>query len=142
MTSSKELHLQVLSEVERDLESLYSQIPTTLLMQIKSLESVAKYHQAKLGGVDAVVNLVSEKQPAIVPPNNGSLAGMRQIEAAEKVLRAASSTMKTAEIADAMVKRGFETDDLKKLKMTLFTSLLRKSDVFEKAGVGSWKIKQ
>lgn len=70
------------------------------------------------------------------PPE--SLASKKQFEAAAIVLRDAGRSMRTAEIAEAMLTRGFKHPNPRKLKISLFTILDKKKDMFAKAEKGFW----
>ena len=70
------------------------------------------------------------------------LSELTQYEAAATVLKNAGKSLKTGEIADAMIAGGFPQTDRKKLSISLFTSMTRKSEIFKKAGSGSWKLAQ
>jgi 16S rRNA U1498 N3-methylase RsmE len=74
-------------------------------------------------------------------PGSRRFAKSKQIDAAKVVLSEASEPLKTREIAKRLIDGGFPSDDLPKLKTSLFTTMTRKEGIFEKAGPGLWKLK-
>jgi hypothetical protein len=73
-------------------------------------------------------------------PKSRRFADSKQIDAAKVVLSEASEPLKTREIAKRLIDGGFPSDDLPKLKTSLFTTMTRKTDVFKKVGAGLWTL--
>lgn len=68
-------------------------------------------------------------------------ASLKQVDAAAEVLRSAGRPMRTPDIAAALIAGGFPMTDIKRLKVSLFTSMMRKPTVFEKVGSGMWTLR-
>lgn len=102
------------------------------------LRAVAEYHKSKAGeAVNSVSHVVTKGIDEVRVLASGRFSGVKQIDAAEAVLRERGRPMKTAEIAEAMLLGGYEADP-KKLRNALFTGLGRKPKTFIKLDAGTW----
>ncbi|MBI2823921.1 MAG: hypothetical protein HYX69_04425 [Planctomycetia bacterium] len=120
------LHDKMLLEVRAEIADLAA--------RIEQLRAVERYHEAR------TTDLWGDR---IIQVPTVTLAGRRQIDAAEVVLRRANRPLKTMEILEQMAAGGFEiTGGMKQAKMSLFTSMTRKKHVFKKVGRGLWQIAQ
>jgi hypothetical protein len=80
--------------------------------------------------------------PSAPPQTRAAVAGLSQAAALEIVLREIGHPMKTMDLLDAMVERGFQAPSDKRKRQSLANSLFsvmrRKSHRFRKIGKGSW----
>ena len=125
---------------------------------VGELLAVARYH-AKKAGINFSPNGSGEilaeseipeldsdptespsKASDVRPVPTGIFANMKQVDAAEAVLRESSKPLNTRDIAEKMAGGGFPHDDLRKLRNSIFTTMTRKPKTFEKAGQGFWKL--
>jgi len=119
---------QMLSEVESD---------------IARLQSVADYLREKIAAANGRVVPRGKSSAATSAGSSSStsLAGFKQVDAAEIVLKEAGKPMPTADIARAMIDRGFEGGDFAKLRKNLYVALWRSSGGrFKSAGAGIWRL--
>lgn len=142
-----DIHALALKELTSEIQRLEK--------ELAEARAVQSYHAARAVNVDAVydkpkpatevVTGTSVANPVATGGTGATLsqlATLTQYEAAAAVLRNAGTPLKTGQIAEAMISGGFPQKDRKKLTISLFTSLMRKPEVFTKAGSGLWKLAQ
>lgn len=108
--------------------------------EYRKLKAVAEYHKAKAGITGSDDDQPSRPSRQTTEIGSDRFRDSRQIDAAETVLREAGKPMKTAEIADAMLRGGFPSDSNKKLRNAIFTGMTRKPGVFHKLESGTWAL--
>jgi hypothetical protein len=118
------LHVEVTADISR------------LETELVQLRAVQEYLAAKIGNE---ANEHSDRSGE-VGSRSDRFVGMKQIGAAQIVLREAKRPLKTREIAKRLIDGGFHADDMARLKTSLFTTMKRKPDVFAKAGAGLWAL--
>jgi len=106
----------------------------------RKLKAVAEYHKLKAGLVITATPVSTNGRTGLARPPSNRFRGVKQIDAAEAVLREAGAPLKTAQIADAMLKHGFDGGNSKKLRNAIFTGMTRKPAVFQKLESGTWTI--
>jgi hypothetical protein len=144
--SHSSIHAAALSDIEEEILSLEQ--------KLAEAKAAASYHTAKLSRSDLSSQhqhsgdgdeRKQSKTPvtprAIHAAPNQRFATMRQIDAAAQILKESGQPLKTAAIVQEMVDGGFPQQDVSKLRTSLFTSLTRKPEVFEKVGTGLWGLK-
>gem|GEM_PF-4893674 len=135
-----DIHAAALEQINVEIQRLESELAIA--------KAVANYHAARVAKTESADTKRERISKAVgnvqireaTAGSETPYAAMTQYEAAATVLRNAGKPLKTGEIADEMISGGFPQTDRKKLSISLFTSLLRKKDVFEKAGSGLWKL--
>ncbi len=129
---SAERHAEFYKELQAEIADLEQ--------KLKELRLLAEYHGKKAGirGNSSPRKRTKKKAAARRP--HRSTGGITQAKAAESILREAGKPLRAAEIAQRVINSGFEGSDLKKLKISLFTTMTRQKHVFEKAGPGLWTL--
>ena len=102
---------------------------------IDELRAVAKYHKDRM---DKAAPKAVFARP-ITRETRALHRDMKQIDAAEIVLKEAGKPLKTGEIVERLEARGYPIPDAKKTRVSLYTSLLRRSDRFRRVAVGTWE---
>ena len=129
-----EQHAMFYDEVQADIARLET--------ELTELKAVAQYHHLKAEMAADKVAEKSTKKTGIARVRVGPYVSMKQVEAAESVLRESPEPLRTREIAERLMNGGFPAKDIARLKTSIFTTMTRKTDVFEKAGAGLWKLKE
>ncbi len=128
-------HSAAYEEVRRDIEELER--------RLAQLRLVAEYHRQKAGVPAGGANSSNEPLSRNESPRNGRFsANISQRQAAALVLGESPKPMKTLVIAKKMIADGYPSNDIKKLKTSLFTTMTRQKRIFGKAGRGLWKLKE
>ncbi len=112
--------------------------------ELAELRAVARFLGSKAGMLveDAGGNHKPDAAPrtARVRIATGPYSHMKQIRAAEEVLRAAGEPLRTAAIAERMIEGGFPAKETKKLIGAIFTGMTRRPDTFSKSAPGMWTV--
>jgi hypothetical protein len=129
-------HADCYNEVQADIARMES--------ELTELRAVAKWHLSRANANGAEVPQDADNPTGVVVRPRVRLTGpytrMKQIDAAEEVLRKASEPLNTKIIAQHLLDGGFVAKDLKKLTGSLFTGMKRRPDTFAKAGPGMWTL--
>jgi len=133
-----EQHARFYEEVQADIARLEA--------ELEELRAVANYHRLKAGlgnatsGRAETTIAAAEERTSDAKPGSGPFSSIKQVRAAEIVLRESSKPLRTSEIARRLIEGGYPALDAARLKTSLFTTMTRKKDVFVKAGVGLWTV--
>lgn len=114
----------------------YQEVLTDIAMcekQLDELRAIAQYHAAKAG-------ISGDSKPPKPSRKAVRFAKIHQIKAVETILREAGEPLRTAEIVSRMKAGGFPGKDPARVKMSIFTSMTRKIDIFKKTGPGMWSL--
>ena len=130
-------HAECYSEVQADITRLES--------ELAELRSVARWHFSKANGNRPDSPDGGNNNAELVPRQKTRITGpythMKQIRAAEEVLRKVGEPLGTKIIAQKMIEGGFVAKNLKKLIGSVFTGMTRRPNTFAKVGPGMWTIK-
>ena len=127
-------HAQFYEEVRADIAELEA--------KIAELRPVAKYHQDKAGSaLRNNIQKTDENQPESAIKDN-CYSGMKQADAVIRILSNVKEPLRTREIAQQLIDGGYPSENIARLKTSIFTTMTRKADIFTKAGPGQWKLKK
>jgi len=124
-------HLAAYKEVKQEIEALER--------QLTELRTVATYHRIK-GRLH--LRSAHQTRPAGATTQPERFTNMSQSEAAKVLLEEAGQPLRTGEIARRMVRGGYPGGDPKKLKSSLYTTMVRQKHTFDRVGPGTWAIAQ
>lgn len=127
----------ILNKVRDDIASLEKRLAEAKAAEnyLVGMAEIPERQERQAARTEQVVAPLAEAQPII-----GPYTTMKQFEAAAMILRTHGQPMKTADIVSEMIAGGFPQTDEKKLRVSLFTTLMRKPTMFAKAGSGTWSV--
>ena len=124
MTS--EYHAAFLADVRRHIADVEAK-----LAELRTVEHYLVSHPDHDEAIES--NQIEERKLPI--------ANFTQIDAAVAILRAAGGRpLKTPAIVRKMIQSGYPASDSRKLKLSVFSAMSRRTDLFRKAGPGLWTL--
>jgi HB1, ASXL, restriction endonuclease HTH domain len=132
---NQQQQLELLAEVRRDIANAEQ-----ALADLRRLEAYLE-GKAAMSNNNSQTNTATPPPAPLNPPKSQDLMAMTQSAAIEAVLREIKRPMRTMEILDRMVARGFakpEKHKTQSMANSLFSVMRRKTDCFCKMGKGLW----